>query len=236
MEAMWMRFSPIIQQLHSKAKMGELGKIRSINIQAGYATPLGRLRDADPGRGALLNFGVYGASLAQMFLGDPDDVWADFMTLDNGLEESCTMSLHYPDARATISASIGLTMNNEAVITGTRGRVRIASPFFTPGFAELSRFSEPVDAASAKAKPVNNLPKIDRVPFLGLAQGAFWTTLLRRRGKLLLRHPGENGLKLEAVEVMRCVRKSRIESETMPHKDTLSVARILDQARLAHKQ
>ena len=35
--------------------------------------------DGDPGRGALLNFGVYGVSLIQMLLGDPSEVSAEFI-------------------------------------------------------------------------------------------------------------------------------------------------------------
>ena len=192
MEAMWMRFSPIIQKIRSKAADGELGRIRSIGIQTGYATPPERLTDADPGRGALLNFGVYGVSLVQMLLGDPDAVHADVLTTDNGLDETCVLNLCYPDALATVTASIGLTLSNEVVITGTRGQVRIGAPFMTPGYAELTRFDMPGDAAVAKAKPVNALPKIDKIPFLGLAQGSFWPSLLRRRGKLLVRRRGES--------------------------------------------
>ena len=233
MEAMWMRFSPIVQQLRSRIVNAELGDIRNITIQAGTATHMSRLVDADPGRGALLNFGVYGVSLVQMLLGNPDTVHADFLTLENGLDESCVLTLKYPECLVTIANSIRLPMSNEAVITGTKGRARIGGPFFSPGFAQLSWHKEPAETEFKKPVPSNALPIIDKVPFSGIAKGAFWATLLKRRGKLLVRDRGGDGLKLEAAEVMRCVRNSQIESEVMPHRDTLSVARILDEARLS---
>ena len=122
MEAMWMRFSPLVQQLREHASQGRFGEIRSIDIQAGYATSLSRLADADPGRGALMNFGVYAVSLVQMLLGTPEEVHARFIHLPNKLDELCTLSLRYPNALATITASIRVNMSNDAVITGTRAR------------------------------------------------------------------------------------------------------------------
>lgn len=235
MEAMWLRFSPLVGRVRAMAANGELGRIRNIAVQVGYATPPARLQDADPGRGALLNFAVYGTSLVQMILGDPDSVHGDLIENETGLDEGCTLSLRYADALATVSASNTVTMNNEAVITGTKGRVRLGAPFYSPRYAEVMRLNEPSAGATAKHNPVKAVPKVDRIPFYGLVQGTFWNALLRRRAKLLMRKPGESGLKFEALEVMRCVREARIESETMSHADTLSVARILDQARGAQE-
>ena len=232
MEAMWMRFSPIVQSIAGMVGGGKLGAIRAISINAGYATPAARLADADRGRGALLNFGVYGVSLAQMLLGKPKTVTADIIRADSGLDTACALRLRYPDAFVNITASIEAELDNEAVITGTHGRIRIRSPFFTPGFAEHTWFTPPAaDAPLRKAKPNPAVPRIDKLPFLGLAQGAFWTDLLRRRGRLLIRRPGENGLRGEALETMDCVRSGKTESARMPHADTLAVAAILDQAR-----
>ncbi len=231
MEAMWLRFSPLVGQVRAMASNGELGRICNITVQVGYATPPGRLQDADPGRGALLNFAVYGASLVQMIMGNPASVHGDLIENEAGLDDGCTLSLRYPDALASISASNTVTMNNEAVITGTKGRVRLGSPFYSPRYAEVMHLSEPASGAPVKHNPVKGVPKLDRIPFYGLVQGTVWNALLRRRAKILMRKPGESGLKFEALEVMRCVREARIESETMSHADTLSVARILDQAR-----
>ena len=232
MEAMWMRFSPIIESIAGTVRAGKLGSIRAISINAGYPTPPARLADADPGRGALLNFAVYGVSLAQMLLGKPEAVSADTIRADSGLDTACAVRLRYPNALVNITASIEAALDNEAVITGTQGRIRIGSPFFTPGFAEHTRLTLPAaDAIPRKHTPSAVVPRIDKLPLLGLAQGAFWSTLLRRRGRLLIRHPRENGLRGEALETMACVRAGKMESARMSHADTLAVASILDQAR-----
>jgi predicted dehydrogenase len=232
MEAMWMRFSPIIQSIAGIVRAGNLGSIRAISINSGYPTPPARLADADPGRGALLNFAVYGVSLAQMLLGEPETVSADIIRADSGLDIGCALRLRYSNALVNITASIEAALDNEAVITGTHGRIRIGSPFFTPGFAEHTWLTPPAaDTPLTKPRPNPAVPRIDKLPLLGLAQGAFWTTLLRRRGRLLIRHPGENGLRGEALETMKCIRAGKTESPRMCHADTLAVASILDQAR-----
>jgi predicted dehydrogenase len=232
MEAMWLRFSPIIQSAADMVRAGKLGAIRTISIDVGYPTPPARLADADPGRGALLNFAVYGVSLAQMLLGQPEAVSADILRAGSGIDTGCALRLRYANALVNINACIDAELANEAVITGTQGRIRIGAPFFTPGFAEHVWWTPPAaDAPAAKARPNPNLPKIDKLPWLGLVQGAFWAARMRRRGKLLLRRPGQSGLKGEAIEVMDCVRAGKTQSERMPHADTLAVAAILDQAR-----
>ena len=166
-----------------------------------------------------------------MLLGEPNSVTATIGATAGGVDESCSVTLRYPRAMATISASVVSTLSNEAVVTGTRARVRVAAPFFNPGFAEVTFLDEPHAPSPKKAAPENRLPLVDRLPFVGLAQGAFWSAWLRRRGRLILRRPGQSGLKLEAIEFMRCVRESQLESDTMRGSDTIAVARILDQAR-----
>lgn len=232
MEAMWLRFSPIVQSAADMVRAGRLGAIRAISIDVGYPTPPARLADADPGRGALLNFAVYGVSLAQMLLGNPESVSADLLRTGSGVDTSCALRLRYPNALVNINACIEAELHNEAVITGTQGRIRIGAPFFTPGYSEQVWWTPPSATAPAtKATPNPKMPKIDKLPWVGLAQGAFWATWMRRRGKLLLRRPGQSGLQREAIEVMECVRAGKTQSERMSHADTLAVASILDQAR-----
>lgn len=233
MEAMWLRFSPLVQAVVEMARSGELGILRSINIDCGYATPDARLGDCDVGRGALLNFAVYGVSLAQMLLGTPDAVSADMLRKGSGIDTVCSMRLRYPEALVSITASVEATLDNEAVITGTRGRVRLGAPFFTPGFAEHVRVASALNDVRREHLPCPGLPRIDRLPLVGLAQGAFWVELLRRRGHLMLRRPGDSGLRGEAIEVMNCVRAGRKESARMPLADTLAVAEIIERARAA---
>jgi predicted dehydrogenase len=71
MEAMWMRFNPLVQELREQVQNEELGPVHFFTANLGYRTATSRLNNADPGRDALLNFGVCGISLAHFLFGPP---------------------------------------------------------------------------------------------------------------------------------------------------------------------
>ena len=102
MEAMWMRFSPLVKQMREQIQSERLGSIKFFMANIGYRSAPGRLEGAEPGRGALLNFGVYGVSLAHFLFGPPSAVRAVMKTHPSGLDMSFSASLEYPDLLATI--------------------------------------------------------------------------------------------------------------------------------------
>jgi predicted dehydrogenase len=230
MEAMWMRFSPLVQQVREQVRSEVLGPIKFFMANIGYRTATGRLDDTEIAHGALLNFGVYGVSLAHFLFGPPRAVRADMKTHRSALDMSFSASLEYPDLLATVQGSVGATMTNDAVVIGTKGRLRLAAPFINPGSLQLVRVEEPPATPSASRRGGG---MADRLPFGAFLQDNFLMTVLRKRGRLIMRPYGANGLKLEAEEVMRCLAEGKSESTILSLSETVAVMETLDKIRAA---
>ena len=160
--------------------------------------------------------------------GPPTDVLADMRPHATGLDDNFSATLRYPTHSATISASIGVTMTNEAVVVGSAGRLRLGAPFFNPGYLQVVQVGEP---STQPQGPGHAVGLTDRLPYGSLLQGSFLATLLRGHGHLMLRPRGANGLRLEAEEAMRCIVQGKTESTTMPLADTIAVMETLDTIR-----
>jgi predicted dehydrogenase len=240
MEAMWMRFHPLIQHARSIVDSGELGSIRLITADFGYPAsfdPDNRFYDPRMGGGALLDRGVYLLSLAQMFLGAQVDTVGRASIGSTGVDEQESMLLSYANgAQAVLTASLRSRLRNEALIVGTRGQVRIHEPFYAPHRISWTRFEEPV----GRIGPVQGSSGGWKAQLRDnpLFRRAFETVgrpvLERIRGKtrsLVHYGPGQ-GYQFEAAEVMRCLRAGRVESPIVPLDDTLAILETTD--RLAH--
>ena len=77
MEAMWMRANPLVRRALALVAEGAIGTVRSVSADHGALFPFDadhRLFDLGAGGGALLDLGVYSATLAWLFLGEPATV------------------------------------------------------------------------------------------------------------------------------------------------------------------
>jgi predicted dehydrogenase len=73
MEAMWMRFNPVMELVLDEVADGAIGDVRT--VQAGFGIPFPatwNIWRPELGGGALLDMGVYPLTLAHLFLGPPD--------------------------------------------------------------------------------------------------------------------------------------------------------------------
>ena len=230
MEAMWMRFSPLVQRVRENVRDGKLGDIRHFSADVGYRAHESRLESGAAGRGALLNFAVYGVSLAHFLFGAPTEVRARMIPHASGLDATVAATLCYPTHFATIHASVEATMTNEAIVVGNAGRARLGAPFFNPGFLQT------VDVGAPSGKPqkaARSAGMAGRLPWGSLLQGSFFANFLRRSGHLAARPRGSNGLLLEAEEAMRCLRDGKTASEVMPMSGSVAVMETLDAIRAA---
>lgn len=136
MEGMWTRFLPPIVQARAWIEEGRIGEVRMVQADFGFRIgwePEGRLLNPDLGGGALLDAGVYPISFASMIFGEqPQHVWSTAHIGETGVDEQFSILLSYSEGRsASLSGAIRLNLNNEAVIYGTEGRIRL--PFFLAG-------------------------------------------------------------------------------------------------------
>ena len=134
MEAMWSRFLPTIVQMKKQLDAGVIGQVKHAEIAIGwpaYAGPDSRFYLKELGGGAAYDLFVYCYELAEFYLGVPEKVehvsvhWAS-----TGVDETETVILRYPWGLATLTASIGVKVDERAVLMGTEGQLRMLKPHY----------------------------------------------------------------------------------------------------------
>jgi predicted dehydrogenase len=239
MEAMWMRFHPLILKVHSMVQSGVLGSIRLLTADFGYPTPFdpeNRFFDQRLAGGALLDRGVYLISLAYFLLGPPDETAGHATIGSTGVDEQESMVLTYRSgAQAVLTASLRSQLRNEAVIVGTHGQICIHSPFYAPYRVSRTQLIEPVGPITpAPSSPTGWRTRIRHNPLLRRAFETVGRPMLDwfRRDTATLVHYGRgHGYRFEAAEVMRCLRSGLLESPLMPLDETLAIMETTDSLR-----
>lgn len=233
MEAMWMRFMPLVQQLKSMIEAGEIGDVEMINIDFGVPAPRdpsNRFFNLELGGGALLDRGVYCLSLAQYLLGSPSDMHSHVTIGDTGVDEQSSVSLRYDSgAIAVLNCSLTTKMRNQALVMGSKGSLLLDEYFFRPETLIVDHFQP----AKAPAHPDDASSKLkQRLKSNKLLRGAITTAKkLRSSGQRIQQPMDGNGYGYEAAEAMRCLNNNLLESPHMSWQDSLDVMRTLDSIR-----
>lgn len=134
MEAMWMKFIPAIQQVQAWVKDGRIGPIRL--LQANFAfnipfNPQGRLYDPALAGGALLDMGIYPATLVHLLLGKPERILSAAYLGETGVDELNTAIWQYADgAQAVLTSTQRLERPCDAFITGSQGYIHLHENFW----------------------------------------------------------------------------------------------------------
>jgi predicted dehydrogenase len=143
MEAMWMRFQPAIVAARELIADGAIGEVRQVQADLGVDRPYDptdRLFDPKQGGGAMLDLGVYLVSLAQHFLGVPDQVYVGGSVGPTGVEIEAGLLLAYDDGKlATLLGSLRNHTPGAARIQGTRGWIEVPPRFHHPDRIVLNR-------------------------------------------------------------------------------------------------
>ncbi len=248
MEAMWMRFHPLLQQTRELVRIGALGDIGL--IQAEISTrkrpdPHDRAMRPDLEGGALLDLGIYPISLSHYLFGRPDDVVARLKMHPLGVDETASLVLSYPNLIGTFTASIGAGLSGKAAIIGSTRRIDLGPSFINPPWMLVSEIPEApvrqsavpqaVHAESRARKIIRSIPYARTVNDLISTWRSELDARLKVEAKGRFTHapPGTNAIRLEAEEAMRCVREGRTESKIMPLSDTVDVLETMDRARSA---
>ncbi|MEW2622710.1 Gfo/Idh/MocA family oxidoreductase [Streptomyces sp. NPDC048106] len=146
MEAMWTRFNPLIGRLRELVADGAIGDVTAVQADFGTSSPYDpahRLWSPELGGGALLDLGVYPLYFAWMLLGAPASVQATAAVAPSGVDANTGMLLGY-DSGAVALLHCALTSQSSwtAMVTGTKGRIEVPSPFFAPHTLVLHRAGE----------------------------------------------------------------------------------------------
>ena len=144
MEAMWTRFLPHMVAARGVIARGEIGEVVSLAADHGQAfghvPPTHRLLDPALAGGALLDLGVYPVAFAHDVLGAPTTISAAGVLTDTGVDGQSAAVLGYGDRRqALVHTTQWARTPTVAAISGTQGRLTIASDFYRPTSFEVVR-------------------------------------------------------------------------------------------------
>jgi predicted dehydrogenase len=227
MEAMWMRFSPALQEALRLIRAGAIGEPRVLFAQLGFPQRPAPARSASAraAGGALLDLAVYTLSLAQAVLGTPERVQAAAARGATGVDEQVSAILEYSGGRqAVVTASLQAQLGNAAAIHGTEGVIRLDPPLYFPHRLVLAR-SAPWGGIRSGSRGIRARVRVHP-----------WVRRVaevrdRLRTRTIVRRARGNGYDAEAAEVGRCLEAGLLESPEMPLADTLAVLETMDAIR-----
>lgn len=156
MEALWTRFIPSFMKCKEMVEKGEIGEVLGIHADFGFKAEYNtqfRTFNKELGGGSLLDIGIYPVFLALEIAGKPDKIEATGVFGETGVDESCIITFMYSDPKivALLSSTFLLDTPTEAIISGTRGSIKLHGKWHAPtklsliknGKEELFTFDEP---------------------------------------------------------------------------------------------
>lgn len=142
MEAIWTRFFPAFIKALYWIEQGYIGKPKMVHGVFGYGgKEKNRWRfSRDMAGGALMDVGIYPLSLAFAVLGKNPSGLSVSGKLERGVDIYNSFTLTYEDGGiAVLSSAIDLQLQNIAIISGTKGQIKIGEggEWWHPQRAEL---------------------------------------------------------------------------------------------------
>ncbi|GAA5142842.1 Gfo/Idh/MocA family oxidoreductase [Nocardioides marinquilinus] len=209
MEAMWTACHPVVHAVADGLRSGRYGTPRHLHAELGFrvdADPSDRLLDPALGASALLDMGVYPLTLAHLLLGEAEELRAVGSLSERGFDLDTAVVGRYPGGvLATMSSSMTSWSSRAAAIATDLGRI------------ELEDFHHPTRATFtpwARGEGDNDKVQQQEPEVIGGADAVIGT-----------------GYGNEVAEVSRCVRLDLRESPLVPHAQTLTLMRQLDDVR-----
>ncbi len=238
MEAMWMRFNPVIQAVRTLIQAGELGQVQLIVGDMGYSVPYGpNNRFYSPqGGGALLDRGVYLISLAYFLIGEPTSITSQATIGETGVDEQSSYCLSFEHgAQALLSSTLKTTGTNEVIIIGSEGRIKLQDPFYCPYQYQFTKYFSPVPKVSDDkidfriGKKQKLIQLIKSNPFSNKVLTKI-KSFTNRQTSIQIPCRG-NGYYYEAAAVTNYLQQGIQESPVMPLSETLTIMQTLDKIR-----
>lgn len=130
MEAIWSRFFESYKFLRKRIDDGDLGEIKSIDLEFGFALPNAERLFLKNGGGSVLDLGVYPIQLSMwVFRAEPTKVIAFGKLNEDGLDMEYTGEFQFPTGVTKFKVSCLTSLTNRAVIKGTKGEIVVSWPF-----------------------------------------------------------------------------------------------------------
>lgn len=131
MEAMWMKFNPLMGAVSEVISSGEVGEVRSLRASFGAPFPRDDSSRWKPGGSTLLDQGIYPVTLSHMLFGVPERVQAEGTVRSDGVDLRGHFTLEYAGGRFTHGASSMVEfLDTSAAVCGDRGWISIEPGFW----------------------------------------------------------------------------------------------------------
>jgi predicted dehydrogenase len=157
MEAVWTRFLPLYHDAVDAIAAGELGHVRWVQADLGFAAPpdpRSRMWAPEAGGGALLDLTVYAFTWAFAALGHPRTVSAAGVLNDLAIDELNALTLLYDGgALAQLTSTLVSAATRTVTIAGTDGILRSLPPLTNPAGFSIERSSGIRDVAAPRTAP-----------------------------------------------------------------------------------
>ncbi len=208
MEAMWTACHPVIRALRERLLTGELGNPRHLHAELGFrvdAPPEDRMLNPELGASALLDMGIYPLTIAHLLLGPAERLTATADLSERGIDLDIAVAGRYPGgALATMTASMTSYSSRRCDIATDRGRISFED-FHHPTEAVFTPHAP--GRGSWVVEPGEPVVIEGAEPVIGQGYGN------------------------EIAEVGRCLREGLRESPLVPHEQTLTLLRQMDELR-----
>ncbi|QCW51781.1 Gfo/Idh/MocA family oxidoreductase [Nocardioides dongxiaopingii] len=207
MEAMWTACHPVVRAVAAGLRERRFGTPRQWHAELGFVVdtdalaPDDRLLDPALGAGAMLDMGIYPLTTAHLLFGEAEVLTAAAAVSASGIDLDIAVAGRYPGGVvATMSASMTSWSSRTGTIATDRGRIDLAD-FHHPTRATFTPLAEGGDDGTelGVAVPIEGTEAL-----IGVGYGN------------------------EAAEVGRCLRAGLRESPLVPHAQTLTLMRQME--------
>ena len=230
MEAMWMRFTPLIREVKVRVDQGEIGEVTHLTATFGYPLafdPSSRNFNPELGGGALLDRGIYPLSLTFHLLGSPASIESEANIGSTGVDMTSHYRLHYHSgAEAVLSSSCEVYQSSEATIRGTAGQIHIHGPFLRPHRITV-RQGVPTDGHRRQLSRWLTRTRIYQGVKRYLDKPL---SALGGQGDVFQRFPGR-GYQFQFEAVTQSLHAGKLEHDIMPLDETLAIMQAMDEIR-----
>ena len=202
------RCHPVVRAVAHDLGAGAFGTPRHLHAELGFvvdAKPDDRLLDPALGAGSLLDMGIYPLTFAHLLLGEAEELTATAVLSDTGIDLDLAIAGRYPGgAVATMVASMTSWSSRRAEIATDLGRL-VLEDFHHPTHATYTATAS--GGTNDVTEPGRPMSIDGREPVIGRGYGN------------------------EAVEFQRCLAEGLLESPLVPHAQTMTILRQMDDLR-----
>lgn len=207
MDALWTQFIPAFVKARQMWETSEIGEVRLVMSEFGNIgdrTPPAPLYNPALAGGSLLDVGTYPISLAHLVFGEPGTLASLAHLGTSGVDEQTGILLGHQGGQLAVGySSYEVESPKVATVMGTKGFIRIHSPFYCPaGFTlclngkEPQVFNIPYDGNGWNYQALEVMQCLRAGKFESIAAPhqetlALMRTMDRIRAQIGLQYPGE---------------------------------------------